>query len=50
MLNRVANLIAFSKRNNYDYNLIDISLSKMKSIIVNREFNFYHTNLLKYHH
>lgn len=45
MLNRVANLIKYAKDNNYNYKLIDINLSIMKSIIANTTFNFYHRGL-----
>jgi hypothetical protein len=46
LLNRVAKLILLAQRNNYDFSMIDMSLSKIKSIIVpDRFFNFYHRNL-----
>ena len=46
LLNRVARLISLAKRNNYDFSMIDMSLLKIKSIIVpDRFFNFYHRKL-----
>ena len=46
LLSRVASLLLLAKRKNYDYSLIDMNLTKIKSIIVpDLAFNFYHRSL-----